>query len=404
MSKISNRSSKLGLSPTRAFEEILKTCEANETEVIKLNIGQPDIDTPPEFWDFLADGKPKLVSYTPSAGMTELRELIAQDYASYGVPDLAGGDVVITAGASEAIYFALQVCLDHDDELLIPTPFYANYNSIATINRNKIVPIITDIEKDFALPNIDEIAELITEKTKAIFIINPDNPTGKIYTESELTELVELTEEKGLWLIVDEVYKDFIFNNSKFVSALSFGKDHVVVIDSISKKFSACGARIGAIISKNAEFIATTIKYAQSRLSAGMIDQLAAISLYKANLKSFLETEIREKYKSRKITIEKELAKIPGVKVPKVDGAFYLFIKLPVENTWDFSKWMLTDYPRLSGRNETILMAPGNGFYTSQELGHQFVRIAYVLEEEKLIRACNILKVGLEMYNLLNSK
>jgi aspartate aminotransferase len=384
----------------RALSGLADAAVARGVEVIKLNIGQPDFATPKAFWQRIDHDRPDVVSYESSAGMPQLREAVAADYSNYGGQDLSSADVLITVGASEAVSIALQIALDQGDELLVPEPFYANYKTIAQMFNINVKGIARDFASGFALPFAEVFAGHITSKTKAIMISNPDNPTGKVYSEEELFMLANLAEKHNLWLIVDEVYKDFVFNGTKFLSLLNLDKfaqfqSRVIVLDSISKKFSACGARIGAIITRNKEAIAAGNKYCQARLSAGVIDQLGALSLYEAGLNDFLKTTVNNMYLQRKRTLETGLRTIPGVEVPEVSGAFYLFVKLPVTDSWKFATWLLESF---SFEGATVMLAPGSGFYENPSDGAQFVRLAYVIEEGKLEKAAKVLKAALSQY------
>ncbi len=401
---ISQRATDLPSSPMRALSGLADAASARGVEVIRLNIGQPDFETPKAFWNRIDNDRPDVVSYESSAGMPLLRDAVAADYANYGGQDVNGSDVLITIGASEAVSISLQIALDEEDELLVPEPFYANYKTIAQMLNIKVKGIARDFASGFALPSVEVFEQHITAKTKAIMISNPDNPTGKIYSEQELMMLAGLAEKHNLWLIVDEVYKDFVFSDMKFLSLLNLEKfaqfqSRIMVLDSISKKFSACGARIGAIITRNKEAIAAGNKYCQARLSAGVVDQLGALSLYEAGLNDFLKTTVNGMYLQRKHTLEAGLRTIPGVEVPEVSGAFYLFVKLPVADSWKFSTWLLESF---SFEGSTVMLAPGSGFYENPSDGAQFVRLAYVIEDSKLEKATRVLKAALSAYKEQN--
>jgi aspartate aminotransferase len=395
MPKISTHALNLPASPIRKLVPFADAAKARGTHVYHLNIGQPDIPTPPEFFAAIQQANLKVLEYSPSAGIKNLREQIVEYYGRLGHA-ISVDEVLVTVGASEALSFVFNAIMDEGDELIAPEPFYANYLSFCLQNRGKIIPVTSRIEDDFALPPIEDFESRITERTKAILICNPSNPTGVCYLKEALEQLREIAKKHDLFLIVDEVYREFIYSDDDATtSALSLNgiESNVIVIDSISKRFSACGARIGCIVSRNEELVDTITKMAQARLSPPTFGQLGAAAVYKFP-QSFYES-ITQEYSRRRDIVKSSLDEIEGVVCPNIDGAFYAMVRLPVEDSEDFCRWMLESF---SHEGATVMMAPGAGFYASENLGKDEVRIAYVLNEKDLQHAMGCLKAGLGEY------
>lgn len=394
MPQVSQRAKVVPASPIRKLVPFAEAAKQRGTRVFHLNIGQPDIETPAEYWKAIQDTAPKVLAYSHSAGNQSLREAITRYYARVG-HEISTDEVIVTTGASEALNFVFAACLNPGDEVIIPEPFYANYNSFSIASNVQVRPITTKIEEDFALPSIEEFEALITPQTKAILICNPGNPTGILYTPEELAQLKEIVLKHDLFLIADEVYREFVYDGYTHQSILGLegAEQHVIVTDSISKRFSACGARIGCVVSRNAEVMSGVMKLAQARLSPPTLGQIGAEAVYDLP-QSFYDGVVTE-YKGRRDAMLTALREIPGVKVPQVNGAFYAMVKLPVDDSEKFCQWMLESF---NHEGSTVMMAPGGGFYSSEGLGNQEVRIAYVLNEQDLLGAIDCLKAGLIEY------
>jgi len=394
MPNFSQRAQKLPASPIRKLVPFAETAKAAGANVFHLNIGQPDIETPAEYFEAIANQSSKVLAYSQSAGIEPLRQQIAAYYRRSGC-DVQMEDVLVTTGASEAISFVLKTVLDPGEEIIIPEPFYANYLSFSLANDGVVVPVTSSIENDFALPTAAEFESKITDKTRAIMICNPGNPTGVLYPKSALTELLDLAVKHDLFLIADEVYREFVYDDEQHHSILTLpnAKENTVVIDSVSKRFSACGARIGNIVSKNAEFLGMVLKMAQARLSPPTFGQIGATAVYQLPA-SFYEG-VNVEYQNRRDILLAALQEIPGVVCPKVNGAFYALVRLPVKDEDHFCQWMLEQF-RFEG--STVMLAPGSGFYATPGLGRNEVRIAYVLNADDLKQAMLCLAKGLEAY------
>lgn len=394
MPLISKRGEKLGASPIRSLFPYARRAKAQGKHVYHLNIGQPDIETPRSALEVIKNLSEPIVKYGPSEGMLELRKTVACYYGKFNAR-LSADDVMVTTGASEAILFALLSCCDKGDEVIIPEPFYANYLGFADQSDISIVPITTVIENQFALPSVADFEACITSRTKAIFLCNPGNPTGQLYTGEELSGIMQLVKEKELFLIVDEVYREFCYDHT-FMSVLSFSdmSDHVIVIDSISKVFSACGARVGYLITKNTRIIEVVNKYANLRLCPPYYGQRLALACYN-NSEVYIKRAKKEYNKRREILFE-GLSLIPGISFYKPAAAFYNMIELPVADSEHFCKWLLTDFEY---KGATIMMAPGDGFYFNKNHGARQVRLAYILNESDLKLALECLRVGLSVYS-----
>ena len=393
MVKISKRGEELPQSPIRKLYPYAEAAKAKGVEVLHLNIGQPDVLTPKNALQAVKDYDVDIVKYGASSGKIQLRKAIANHYIKH-VAKINYEDVFVTTGASEAIQFVLFTAMDAGDEIIIPQPFYANYIGYAQMADIAIVPINSDIDRAFKLPEINQFEELITDKTKAILLCNPNNPTGQLYTESDLQALAMLSKKNDIYLIVDEVYRPFVYTD-KFYSALSLNDmdDHVVVIDSISKVFSACGARVGCVVTRNRKLLDSIEKYGQLRLSPPDFGQELAITCY--NIYDEYIGAVKLQYKARRDLAYSRLSNIEGVKTYLPPAAFYNMIELPVEDAEHFCKWLLSSF-RHQGR--TLMLAPANGFYRDQLLGKSQVRLAFVLNVEKLNLAFDILEAGLIAY------
>ncbi len=381
-------------SPIRKLVPFAESAKKKGTRIYHLNIGQPDIETPEVMLQAVRAYAEKVVAYSHSAGKETYREKIVRYYEGLGLK-IKTDDIIVTAGASEAISFTMNSCLDAGDELIVPEPFYANYNGFSVAAGVQVIPVTSHIEDGFALPAIKDFELLINERTKGIMICNPSNPTGYVYSRQELQTLREIVLKHDLFLFVDEVYREFCYDGREHVSVLSLSdlEQHVVVFDSISKRYSACGARIGYMISRNAELIETAMKFAQARLSPPGFGQVAAEACLEVP-KEYLQDVLSE-YNDRRQTLVEELRKIPGVICPEPGGAFYAFAQLPVEDSEHFCRWLLEEF---SFEGATVMLAPGSGFYASQGLGKNQVRIAYVLNSEDLRAAMRCLKQALEVY------
>lgn len=382
-------------SPIRKLVPYADIAKKNGNKVYHLNIGQPDIKTPQVALDAVKNATINVLEYSHSAGFESYRIKLAKYYRDHDLP-VNLEDIIITTGGSEALLFAMGSVADLGDELIIPEPFYANYNGFATASGAKVVPVISTLEQGFVLPAISEFEKLITPKTKAILICNPGNPTGYLYSESEMMQLAELVKKYDLFLIADEVYREFIYDESdKHYSVLNIAgiEDHAIMIDSVSKRYSMCGARIGCIVSKNKELMSTAMKFAQARLSPPTYAQIASEAALETPQEYF--DEVKAEYKERRDILVAELLKIEGVKVGTPKGAFYCIVQLPVDNAEHFAKWLLESFEY---NKETVMVAPASGFYSTPNMGMNEVRIAYVLKKEDLIKSVKIIKEALSVY------
>jgi aspartate aminotransferase len=394
---ISRRAQDIQASPIRKLKPLADEAKKRGIHIFHLNIGDPDIPTPqPVIEAFHAYHDP-ILGYGPSQGFDELRQAIADYFLGYGLK-LAADNVLITIGGSEAVHFAFSAVADPGEEIIIPEPFYTNYNGFATFADVRIVPLPLKVEDGFRLPPAEKIEALITPKTRAVLLCSPNNPTGTVYSEEELRRVVEVVKKHDLFLIGDEVYKEFVYDGLKHKSLLEFKEveDRVIVVDSISKRFSCCGARIGAVITRNQEVYQAILKFAQARLCPPSVEQYAAIAAYKMGMGYF--EPIRQEYQRRRDVLYKGLTSIPGVVLRQPEGAFYVLCRLPVKDSEHFVRWMLTDF---SINKKTVMTAPGPGFYATPGRGQDEVRIAYVLKEEDLVEAIEILRQGLEKYRKL---
>jgi aspartate aminotransferase len=400
MPAISNKGKSMPASPIRKLAPYAEKAKKDGIRIYHLNIGQPDIETPYQFWEAIKKIDRKVLEYSPSNGFEEVRNKYAHFFQTkYGLNNLLPEDLLVTTGGSEALLFTLFSILDADDEIIIPEPLYANYIGFAKSGNVKVQPIPTSFDNAFALPSIDEFEKVINEKTKAILICNPNNPTGYFYSKDELERLKEIVLKHDLFIICDEVYRDFIYDESlKYTSILEFPEleNHAILIDSLSKRFSACGARIGMIATKNKDVLQTALKFAQQRLSPPTVEQLGAIAMF--DVESSYFTKVNIEYKKRRDTLVEGLNKIDGVKCHTPGGAFYCIVQLPVKDSDEFCQWMLSDF---NYNGETVMMAPASGFYSTEGKGKNEVRIAYVLNSIDLKKAIKCLEEGLKVYNNL---
>jgi len=384
-------------SPIRKLIAYADEAKSRGVEVLHLNIGQPDIEAPKEAMEIVQNHGLKLLSYGSSQGDLSYRRKLCQYYQNHGI-SIKPDDIIVTTGASEALSFTLNVICDAGDQIIIPEPFYANYNGFAAASSVEVIPVVSLFENQFELPPLEKLEECITDRTRAILICNPSNPTGYLYSEKEVKDLVDLAVKYDIYIIVDEVYREFIYTDNSHFSILKSEKasQHAVMIDSVSKRYSLCGARVGCIISKNKTLMSTALKFAHLRLSPPTLGLMASEAAISAP-SSYLE-DVKRAYEKRKDITIAALKKIEGVKVSSPMGAFYCIVKLPVESAEDFSKFLLTDF---EDQGQTVMFAPAAGFYSSPELGKDQVRLAFVLESNKLKRAAEILEKALTAYNNL---
>lgn len=394
MPKISKKGHDMPASPIRKLVPYAEQATKNGKSIYYLNIGQPDIKTPQIALDAVKQNNLEILSYSRSEGSEAYRKKIAHYYSKQSI-NVTHKDIIVTTGGSEALLFAFGSVMDMGDEVIIPEPFYANYNGFSQASGVKIVPVISKIEDNFALPPIEAFEKLITKKTKAILICNPGNPTGYLYSKEEIQKLAAIVKKHDLFLIADEVYREFTYDgNSHYSIMQEEGLDnHAIVIDSVSKRYSMCGARIGCLVSKNKSFINTALKFAQARLSPPTYAQIASEAALDTPQSYF--DDVSKEYVGRRNTLVEALRKIKGVKVAVPKGAFYCIAELPVKNSDHFAQWLLEDF---DVNNETIMVAPAAGFYSTPGVGLNQIRIAYVLNNESLVKAANILDEALKVY------
>ncbi len=392
--EFSKRILAMGYSPIRKLAPYGAEATRKGVKIYHLNIGQPDIETPKEFMEGINNYKDDVLKYAQSQGIDEAINSFIKYYKEWDI-DFESNEILITNGGSEAISLALTAICDVDDEVIIPEPFYTNYAGFAQGAGVKVVPFITKAEEGFHLPAKDVIISKITPKTRAIMVSNPGNPTGVVYTENEIRMLADICKENNLFLIADEVYREFVYDGLKYTSALYMEdiKDRVILIDSISKRYSACGARIGLVASKNKELISQIMKMCQVRLCVPTIEQLAAANLINTPKEYFIN--VKKEYESRRNILFEKLSKMPGVICKKPTGAFYIVAKLPIKSGEDFAKWLLTDY---NYNNKTVMVAPAEGFYATEGLGMDEIRLSYCLNTEALADAMDILERALAEY------
>ena len=394
MPKISQKGIAMPESPIRKLVPFAENAKKSGKKVYHLNIGQPDIHTPKIALDAISSFSNSVVEYSHSAGFESYRKGLSKYYQNIDI-NVSHSDLLITTGGSEALLFALNSCLDDGDEIIIPEPFYANYNGFSISSGVKVVPIATKIVDGFALPSIQEFEKLITSRTKAILICNPGNPTGYLYSKAELESLKEIVVKNNLFLIADEVYREFAYDGEKHHSVLNISgiENHAIVIDSTSKRYSMCGIRVGCIVSKNKDVISTALKFAQARLSPPTFGQIAGEAAL-CTPQSYFD-KVSKEYVDRRNILVNGLNSIEGVICPKPKGAFYAIAQLPVDNSDEFAKWLLEEF---SFEGETIMVAPAAGFYSTINSGINQVRIAYVLNKDSLKKAVQILKEALKVY------
>ena len=393
--KLSQKISQCELSPIRKFYPFAVEAQKRGVTIHHLNIGQPDIKTPPAYFEALANYREDVLAYAPSPGIPRLMEAVQKYYARLGV-DFSLDDILITTGGSEAMLIAMLCILDEGSEVLVPEPFYPNYHTFIRMAGGKICPIRTTPETGYRYATREQIAPLIHENTRAILITNPGNPTGTVLTPEELRLVADIAKEHDLFLICDEVYREFVYDGGELTSIAAFHdiRENLILIDSVSKRFSACGARIGALLSRNQAFMENAMKIAQARLSVATLDQVGAAALYGVEPSYFDAT--REEYQRRRDVCYRKLLEIPGVVTAEPKGAFYTMAKLPVDNAEDFQMYLLNEF---SDHNETVMFAPGSGFYATEGAGLSEIRIAYVRCEEELERALDLLRIAIERYN-----
>ena len=381
-------------SPIRKLAPLADAAVQRGTKIYYLNIGQPDIESPDAALEAVKGSNLRVLEYSPSAGFASYRKGLASYYQGIGL-NVEANDVIVTTGGSEALSFAMGSMLDPGDEVIIPEPYYANYFGFAQALGAKVVSVPSSIESGFALPPISALEAVITPRTKAVLVCNPGNPTGYVYRRDELEALRDMALKHDLFVIADEVYREFVYDGAEAISVLSLAglEQHAVLIDSVSKRYSMCGARIGCMVSKNAELMGTALKFAQTRLSPPTYEQIAAEAAL-ATPASYFEA-VNAEYRARRDTLVKRLNAIPGVFCPTPRGAFYAVAQLPVDDAEAFCRWMLEEFAH---QGETVMMAPAAGFYAARSLGKQQVRLAYVLKQSDLERAMDVLELGLAAY------
>jgi aspartate aminotransferase len=395
--KISHRGQTIQASPIRKFKPLADKAGERGIHVFFLNIGQPDITTPQPVMEAMRGYQEEVLAYGPAQGFLELRQAVASYFKPYGIK-LEADNVIITVGGSEAVYFSFCVVSDPGGEIIVPEPFYTNYNGFASFADVQLVPFTLKAEDGFRLPPAKDIEAKVTDKTRAIILCSPNNPTGTVYSRAELQRVVDIARERDLFLIGDEVYKEFVYEDLKHVSLLEFpeAEDRVIVCDSISKRFSCCGARIGAVITRNCDVFNSILRFAQARLCPPSVEQAGALAAYEMGIGYF--EAVRQEYQKRRDVLYEGIQSIPGVVLQKPQGAFYMLVKLPIKDAEHFVTWMLNDF-ELDG--QTVMVAPGSGFYTTPGKGLDEVRMAYVLKEENLKKAIRVFRAGLEKYRKL---
>jgi len=394
MPTISKKGQLMPQSPIRKLVPFAEQAVKNGKSIYYLNIGQPDIKTPEIALQAIKDSNIEVLAYSRSEGSEIYRQKISAYYKKHDI-NVFHDDIIVTTGGSEALLFAFGSIMDVDDEVIIPEPFYANYNGFSTASGVKIVPVISKIEDNFALPPIEEFEKLITPKTKAILICNPGNPTGYLYSKEEIQKLATIVKKHDLFLIADEVYREFTYDGNTHYSIMQEEglNEYAIIIDSVSKRYSMCGARIGCLVSKNKSVIQTALKFAQARLSPPTLAQIASEAALDTPQSYF--DDVIEEYVERRNTLISELQKIDGVKVANPKGAFYCIVELPVKNSDNFAQWLLEHF---EVDNETIMVAPAAGFYSTPGVGLNQIRIAYVLNKKRLVKSVHILKEALKVY------
>jgi aspartate aminotransferase len=391
---ISKRTSSMQASPIRRLVPLADQAKVRGLKVYHLNIGQPDIPTPPEIMEAIKGFREEVLAYGPSLGLPELRQEVKKYFERHDVL-LSLDDIMITTAGSEAIIFALMAVGDPGDEVLVPEPFYTNYNGFASMADMVLVPVPTDVETGFSMPSASEFAKRMTKRTRAILFCSPNNPTGAVFSRQDLEALAQLAKDRNLWLLSDEVYREFVYDGVRHTGILNIPgiEDRAIMMDSISKRFSACGARIGCLVCRNKEVMQAMLKLGQARLCPPTIEQVGAIAAYQS-IDKYLKKMIAE-YQRRRDVVCEELAKIPGAVFRKPAGAFYIMPQLPIDDSNKFAEFMLTEF---SVDGATTMVAPGDGFYADPQKGKREVRLAYVLKEADLRKAMQILAKGVEAY------
>ena len=394
--KFSSKIERCELSPMRKYAPYADAAKARGMHIYPLNIGQPDIATPKEFFEAVRGFDAPVLEYAPSGGVAEYLDAVRGYYHRLGHTDPTDANILATNGGSEALMMTMACLLDDGDEILVPQPFYPNYTTFVGLSGGKVRPIPTRAEDGFHYADRAKIEPLINEHTRAMLITNPGNPTGAVLTRGEMRMLAELAHEHGIFLVSDEVYREFSYDGEQMASMLEFREadENVIIIDSVSKRFSACGARIGAVISRNEAFMSEAMKFCQGRLCCPTIDQVGAAALYSVGPEYF--AAVKEEYRRRRDTAYDMLMQIPGVICRKPEGAFYLMAKLPVDSTDKFQLWLLEHF---SASGDTVMITPGEGFYTEPGMGVDEARLAYVIEHDDLVRAMRVLAQGIEAYN-----
>ena len=394
MPQISNRGTQMPASPIRRLVPYAEAAKKKGVTVYHLNIGQPDIETPENALDAIRNLDKKVLEYSHSAGYESYRKGLARYYKSVDI-DISHEDIIVTTGGSEAIMFTFLSCLNPGDEVIVPEPFYTNYNGFAQATGVKVVSITSKIEEDFALPPVSELEKKITDKTKAIMICNPNNPTGYLYSREELEALKEMVLKNDLYLFADEVYREFAYDGYQHFSVMQLKgiEDRVVMVDSVSKRYSECGIRIGALVTRNKDIIATAMKFAQARLSPPGLGQIAAEASLETPQSYF--KEVYDEYIDRRDLVVERLNKIEGVFTPKPKGAFYTVVKMPVDDADKFCQWLLEEFEY---GNQTVMLAPASGFYSTPGSGKNEARLAYVLNKKDLENAVKVLEEAFKVY------
>lgn len=392
--KSSKRAKEIQASPIRKLLPFANMAKEKGRTIYHLNIGQPDIETPDLMMKSIREYKGKILEYGPSQGLPEYVNILLDHYNKKGY-NIVREQLIVTTGGSEGILFAFMAVGDYGDEVIIPEPFYTNYNSFATQAGLKVVPVTTYAQDGFHLPSSDKIESLVSSKTKAILLCNPNNPTGTVYTREEVEIIVRIAVKHKLFVIADEVYREFVYDGLKHISVMEFteAEQNIIMVDSISKRFSACGARIGVIVCKNEDIMTGILKFAQARLCPPTLEQIGAVALHRLG-ESYYRKTIGE-YELRRNLIIDSLSRIPGVICRKPQGAFYVIVKLPIIDAEHYAQWLLTDYEL---NNETLMVAPAQGFYATPDLGLDEVRLAYILERPRLEKAMNIMAESLKKY------